>query len=110
MKTGAFLLLGRTKRPDLRRTARPRFSPLSAGTLARRIWLLRYPPAVVPIRDRVAAFQTSTLDRTEGIAGKLGVRFLLVPENVRNRWSSSANRGAELPATAATVDQSIGKP
>jgi hypothetical protein len=57
-----------------------------------------------------AAFQTSTLDRTEGIAGKLGIRFLLVPENVRNRWSSSANRGAELPATAATVDQSIGKP
>jgi membrane protein len=31
-------------------------------------------------------------------AGKLGVKFLLVPENVRNRWSSSANRGAELPA------------
>ena len=32
MKLGAFLLFGRTKRPDLHRTARPRFSPLSAGS------------------------------------------------------------------------------
>ena len=29
---GVFLLFGRTKRPDLHRTARPRFSPLSAGS------------------------------------------------------------------------------
>jgi hypothetical protein len=32
MKLGAFLLFGRTKRPDLHRTARPCFSPLSAGS------------------------------------------------------------------------------
>ena len=32
MKLGVFLLFGRTKRPDLHRTARPRFSPLSAGS------------------------------------------------------------------------------
>jgi hypothetical protein len=32
MKLGAFLLFGRTKRPDLHWTARPRFSPLSAGS------------------------------------------------------------------------------
>src|SRR6266436_4609560 len=32
MKLGAFLLVGRTKRPDLHRTARQRFSPLSAGS------------------------------------------------------------------------------
>src|ERR1700693_2747857 len=32
MKLGAFLLFGRTKRPDLHRTARRRFSPLSAGS------------------------------------------------------------------------------
>jgi hypothetical protein len=32
MKMGVFLLFGRTKRPDLHRTARPRFSPLSAGS------------------------------------------------------------------------------
>jgi hypothetical protein len=32
MKMGVFLLFGRTKRPDLHRKARPRFSPLSAGS------------------------------------------------------------------------------
>ena len=32
MKMGVFLLFGRTKRPDLHRTARQRFSPLSAGS------------------------------------------------------------------------------
>jgi hypothetical protein len=32
MKMGVFLLFGRTKRPDLHRTVRPRFSPLSAGS------------------------------------------------------------------------------
>ena len=32
MKMGVFLLFGRTKRPDLHRTARPRFSSLSAGS------------------------------------------------------------------------------
>src|ERR1700722_10978414 len=32
MKMGVFLLFGRTKRPDLHRTARRRFSPLSAGS------------------------------------------------------------------------------
>ena len=39
------------------------------------------------------------------LKGKLGDKFLIVPENVCNRWSSSANRGAELLATAARVDQ-----
>jgi hypothetical protein len=32
MKMGVFLLFGRTKRPDLHRTARQRFSPLSVGS------------------------------------------------------------------------------
>src|ERR1700720_2987919 len=32
MKLGTFLLFGRTKRPDLHRIARRRFSPLSAGS------------------------------------------------------------------------------
>src|SRR6266853_1047634 len=32
MKMGVFLLFGRTKGPDLHRTARTRFSPLSAGS------------------------------------------------------------------------------
>ena len=32
MKMGVFLLFGRAKGPDLHRTARPRFSPLSAGS------------------------------------------------------------------------------
>src|SRR5260370_140669 len=32
MKMGVFLLFGRTKGPDLHRTARRRFSPLSAGS------------------------------------------------------------------------------
>ena len=32
MKMGVFFLFGRAKRPDLHRTARSRFSPLSAGS------------------------------------------------------------------------------
>jgi hypothetical protein len=32
MKMGVCLLFGRTKRPDLHRTVRPRFLPLSAGS------------------------------------------------------------------------------
>ena len=38
MKMGVFLLFGRTKRPDLHRTARQRFSPLSVGSSVGRIW------------------------------------------------------------------------
>src|SRR4249920_2471233 len=78
MKMGVFLLFGRTKRPDLHRTPRQRFSPLSVGSSVGKIWSpldTRRPLRQFAIG--AAAFQTSTLDRTEGIVGKLNVKFLL---------------------------------
>jgi hypothetical protein len=65
MKLGAFLLFGRTKRPDLHRsTARPRFSPLSAGSsVLDALWIVTIileQPAyalVVPKEGQIAAEQ-----------------------------------------------------
>src|SRR4249920_2687795 len=66
MKMGVFLLFGRTKRPDLHRNSPPAFFAAFRWQLGwQDLVASRYPPAVAPIRDRAAAFQTSTLDRTE---------------------------------------------
>jgi hypothetical protein len=48
----------------------------------------RYPPAVAPIRDRAAAFQTSTLDRTEPrrMLSCWSLRCQLSHANLINGW------------------------
>ena len=89
MKMGVFLLFGRTKRPDLHRT-----SPLAFFAAFR--WQLgwqnlvasRYRTAVAPIRDRAAAFQTSTLDRTEPrrMLSCWSLRCQLSHANLINGW------------------------
>ena len=61
MKMGIFLLFRRTKRPDLHRTARQRFSPLSVGSSVGRIWspLDTRRPLTDPSRFEIHQFATA---------------------------------------------------
>ena len=70
------LLFGRTKRPDLHRTARPRFSPLSAGSsVLDALWIV----AIILEQPAYALIVPSRPIRFWLLILSLQVRFYLAP-------------------------------